>query len=622
MKTLYIKDLVMKKICLSLLLIISVSVFASEGPGGGGADKYGNTNTGAKPHTGSEPEDYDHGATSLSQSAASGAMADGSTDSAGENAGNQPNSASEVAVVSHPNERVNVFGRNSRAKESGSAEKTVFNNLPDHLQKHIIGFLSGRDAVLGGLASKKLHELGRYGSRFLRAARAVKPIILDTKGQSVLCLEALECGRIIVACKYGELLLWNPDIVGCKEVVEEQQSDLNYMYLDDLCDDGPIEMRGGVHCAAVRGYRSILRLSNGSIKVYDFKKNKGEMGYLHLLSDFKGSQATALKILQDGKIIVGSADGTIRVYDLEKTKDEKNYMRLLKGHRDLVTIFEELNDGRIVSGSADGTIRVWNLKKLEGEQDYVFVLDGPRRAFIKNLLILSDGRIMSSGINHGARLWDTTKEEGERGYMLQLMGDSMNASTALLDLSDNRIVVGGSDGALRLFDLTKEPGELGYMRLLRSYNGATSVTALAQLNDGRIVSGHYNAGRYDAGHLCAVIRVWDLTKTRDEVGFVKILGRHDGVVSCLVPLQDNRIVVGTEYPGGLVQVWRTDGIVPNEEYFRNKFEKTQDQKKYKIDGPGIYYILFPHFAQAHNEATAAAVESSDGAETGGGGGSK
>ena len=47
----------MKKICLSLLLIISVSVFASEGPGGGGADKYGNTNTGAKPHTGSEPED-------------------------------------------------------------------------------------------------------------------------------------------------------------------------------------------------------------------------------------------------------------------------------------------------------------------------------------------------------------------------------------------------------------------------------------------------------------------------------------------------------------------------------------------------------------------------------------
>ncbi len=55
----------MKKICLSLLLMIGASVFASEGPGSGGADKYGNTNTGAK------SEDNDHGATLLPSPAAS-----------------------------------------------------------------------------------------------------------------------------------------------------------------------------------------------------------------------------------------------------------------------------------------------------------------------------------------------------------------------------------------------------------------------------------------------------------------------------------------------------------------------------------------------------------------------
>ena len=250
----------MKKVCLSLLLIIGVSVFASEGPGGGGADKYGNTNTGA------ESEDSDHGATSLSESAASGAMADGSADSAGENAGNQPNSASEVAVVSHPNERARSFL--SRSTGANTLSRVVNDVL---VSENIANFLTVPEAIHGlGLVNKTCHRIGNFRSRCAHAASVfkelMKELVLEGHIGHIECIAVMPDGRIVSGLKDGTIRVWNPAIAAGQPG----------------------------HVVALEGHTR---------------------------------DVTCVAVLQDGRIVSGSRDRTIRVSPINGKEYDEEYFK-------------------------------------------------------------------------------------------------------------------------------------------------------------------------------------------------------------------------------------------------------------------------------------------------------
>jgi WD40 repeat protein len=206
----------MKKIYFSLLLMVGVSVFASEGPGGG-ADKYGNTNTGA------ESEDSDHGAT-LSASSTN------TVDSA-------------VAVQGHI-----VPASVAKRARSFLSRSTGANTLSRLFNNHLVlaniaNFLTVPEAIHGfGLVNKTCHQIGNFRSRCAHAASVFKELVLEGHADFINSIAVMPDGRIVSGSSDRTIRVWNPAIAaGQPGHVVSLEGHTVIVYCIAVMSDGRIE---------------------------------------------------------------------------------------------------------------------------------------------------------------------------------------------------------------------------------------------------------------------------------------------------------------------------------------------------------------------------------------------
>ena len=199
---------------------------------------------------------------------------------------------------------------------------------------------------------------------------------------------------------------------------------------------------------------------------------------------------TALCLLPDGRLALGSYDRTIRLWDAAAGAETAR----LEGHSSGVAALCLLPDGRLASGSLDKTIRLWDVAagaetaRLEGHSGEVAAL-----------CLLPDGRLaVSCSWDNTIRLWDvaagaeTARLEGHSGEV-----------AALCLLPDGRLASGSHDNTIRLWDVAAG----AETARLEGHSGG--VDALCLLPDGRLVSGSHDN----------TIRLWDVAAATETAAF-------------------------------------------------------------------------------------------------------
>jgi WD40 repeat protein len=162
-----------------------------------------------------------------------------------------------------------------------------------------------------------------------------------------------------------------------------------------------------------------------------------------------------------------------------------------------------LPDGGFISG--DDKIRIWR----RGARPVV--LEAPT-GMVWALRILPDGTLASSGSFDGTiRLWDLTK-----GVECGRLEGHASSVRALAMLEDGRLASGSEDRTIRLWDLGLS------IETDRLEGHKAEVRALAVLQSGHLVSGSHDK----------TIRIWDLA-SGSEVTRLEI----DAEVNCLLALK-------------------------------------------------------------------------------------
>lgn len=122
----------------------------------------------------------------------------------------------------------------------------------------------------------------------------------------------------------------------------------------------------------------------------------------------------------------------------------------LLGHEDNINSLVQLQDGRLLSGSSDHTLRVWDLTSnscvavLNGHHDHV-------PAQVYDVIQLKDGRVVSCKRNEDTSIlvWDLASEA-----VLQALQGHTDQVFALAQLEDGRIVSGSQDETIRVWSPT------------------------------------------------------------------------------------------------------------------------------------------------------------------------
>jgi WD40 repeat protein len=411
----------MKKLYVSLFLMTAANMFAS----GGGADKYGNVDTGA--HGG-----YDDGATCLSASSVSGGGSGGGA----------------AKIDSHSiAEAIRSMVLDPRAAGDASAKGTII----------CLKILSdGR--IAAGYEDNKI----RIWNPRVPASELGDMVVLEGHGREVNCLDELPDGRIISASGDHTIRIWD---------LTKAKNDDNYVrvFAAGCCVLALAVLSNGQIVFGLNNYVQVVTLAKGENQGWSASEAKSNALYTSLLAnrfnpsefqppagDLKGldfllrckgntllgchnAYVSALTVLSDGRIVSGSEDRTIRIWDLKKNKKDQGYMRRLRWHKGGITILVCLSDDRIISASKDHTTRVWDLTKTEGEDGYVFRLNCSGDETTA-LLVLSDDRIVSASDSrlegHLIRVWDIKKEIDEDGYV-RVLGNYENTVSSIVGLLDD-----------------------------------------------------------------------------------------------------------------------------------------------------------------------------------------
>lgn len=315
-------------------------------------------------------------------------------------------------------------------------------------------------------------------------------------------------------------------------------------------------------------------------------------------------QIRAIAVLDDRRVISGSADKTLRLWELESGET----LRVFEGHTLGVTAVSVLDGRRVVSGSDDGTVRLWDL----GSGETLRILEGHTQG-VQALSVLDGSRVVSGSFFGTLRLWEVESGEilrtlesntvlaklavfdrrrvvwgsgdgmlrswdVESGEALHALESDIGLTWELSELNGRRVVWGSSEGRLRLWDM--ESG--GILRTLERPSGSMTshFLALSAVDGGRVVSGSddgrlrlwglesgkplrtleghtdrlvalsvLDGDRVVSGSDDGTIRLWDL-ESREAL---RTLEGHTRKVTALSVLDDNRVVSGSD--DGTVRLW-------------------------------------------------------------------
>ncbi len=322
------KGKVMKKICLSLLLMIGVSVFAS---GGGG----------------------------------------GSKDACG---GAARASWKDSVVAFFAKARRNVFGDKAPDKAKNMVAQVVLDRNPHALAGEITKFLSGRDMMQLGLVSKSLNKSARF-ARAARATPGAKRMQVNNQ-HLVATLHALSDGRVVSTGVDGAVKLLNVDITsdapqilvqrggfvvfeiavlpGDRLAVGFADSSVQIINPNDP-DSAPLQLG---HTALDRPIKAMTVLPSGRLLgvVSD---------WLHMWDpaapdnepEFLLNHVNRVALLSNGNVVIILKNGSIMIWNpLGPVADS-----LLLGRSDgLILHLLALSDGNFILVLFGGCIQMWN----------------------------------------------------------------------------------------------------------------------------------------------------------------------------------------------------------------------------------------------------------------------
>jgi putative hemolysin len=259
---------------------------------------------------------------------------------------------------------------------------------------------------------------------------------------------------------------------------------------------------------------------DGEIRFWDLSPG-AETARLDGHSNSADARIEALCVLSDGRLASGGRDNTLRLRDVTRAAGTAH----LDGHSGWVTALCVLPDGRLASGSGDKTIRLWDVTC--GAE--TVCLDG-HSSGIEALCVLPDGRLASGSWDNTIRLWDVT-----RAVETARLDGHSSGIEALCMLPDGRLASGSRDNTIRLWDVTRG----AETARLDGHSGW--VTALCVLPDGRLVSASNDH----------TIRLWDLTRGA-------AITRFDAVTA-LCALPDGRLASGSS--NNIIRLWdMTEGM--------------------------------------------------------------
>ncbi|MGB3138923.1 MAG: serine/threonine-protein kinase [Nodosilinea sp.] len=193
------------------------------------------------------------------------------------------------------------------------------------------------------------------------------------------------------------------------------------------------------------------------------------------LADYSGSrlplagwQITALLVLQNNVLAVGSGDGRIYLGPLDQNSEPKTLVH----HQDQVTALA-LNqvEKLLVSGGRDRTIRLWSLPS--GRLSHT--LTTPTAAITALACHPYDGRIVSGDQEGHVQVWSPANLDQD-----SVIQNSPSSVTALaISPSGHWLAIGNDDGDLNLISLQG----IGHIRLRHAWG----VRALAFTPDSRMI---------------------------------------------------------------------------------------------------------------------------------------
>jgi len=223
----------------------------------------------------------------------------------------------------------------------------------------------------------------------------------------------------------------------------------------------------------------------------------------------------------------GSSDHTIKIWDLVSG----DCLFTLTGHILCVYKMAELSGNRLVSFSADRTIRLWDLETGQNLKIIKCETQKREKQSIGSIKVLPN-EILLCGRGKLIDAYDLNKGV----FVKSLVGHSDSVQCVDI-LSDGRIVSAAWDRTIKVWNLNSGQCKQTIMNAVHS----GSVLCMLVLANDILVTG--------SDETCYIIKVWDLRTKK----LVKTLIGHQGIVSCLSSISDDKICSGSW--DGTIKIW-------------------------------------------------------------------
>lgn len=269
--------------------------------------------------------------------------------------------------------------------------------------------------------------------------------ILKGHTDVISVVRVLKDNRIVSVAEDDLIKIWNSDTGICEHTLSGHTS---FVMLTEISSDNRI--------ISVENEGPNIRVWNP------------DTGNCELVIRENLGFSTSLLIMGN-KIIVGVSDNDnffIRIWDINSGK----LLHSLKGHTSFINHLNILDEQRIVSGSADTTLRIWNLKTYTCEK----ILNGHRDSIV-SILIMPDKTIISSSFDETLKIW----KNGEKmSSLIHLTG----VVSTLKILPDGKLISASHDRILRIWDLDTFENRL----IFTDHEGP--IEGLLILEDGGVIS--------------------------------------------------------------------------------------------------------------------------------------
>ncbi len=211
-----------------------------------------------------------------------------------------------------------------------------------------------------------------------------------------------------------------------------------------------------------------------------------------------------------------------------------------------VTALVQLDDGRLVVGSHGNSLQIWDLARLDdGAASVELELPfdpsqefGPADRVVTGLAQLSPGAVVVTSVFDGVLAVDEYELETGGGLRGGINRDATAPVVPALLLDDERIASAAGDGNVIL-------DWVGNESLLVETQHASTVLAIGQLADGRIVTGDAEGD----------VRLWNPETGLDDPS-TRPFDEHSAAVNAIAVLPDGRIASGSA--DGIILVWHPD----------------------------------------------------------------